>query len=295
VKLIYSSNIPGMLENVSISQIKLPEFYYRENESDEEIENLKFSMKQYGLLNPIIVRNLGNYFEVVTGVRRYKASKLLGWRKILCHIIDVADKEAYEISLMSNLQHKQLGPIEEALAFKKYLYNYKWGQISELAHKIGKSHSYIHRRLKLLECSPDIIDALSHRKIEPSIAEEIVSIKHQEVKTNLINLALDNKITCQQIRKIKDALNATEICSPLHMFKEDDFRVYHNQNIRELDEINQKLFNKMIILLKNTLRNMSPIIEDSEDNWILYNIFMQHKNMIDKQIDILIKEKKKIN
>ena len=203
-----------MLENVSISQIKLPEFYYREKESDDEIENLKFSMKQYGLLNPIIVRNLGNYFEVVTGVRRYKASKLLGWRKILCHVIDVQDKEAYEISLMSNLQHKQLGPIEEALAFKKYLYNYKWGQISELAFKIGKSHSYIHRRLKLLECSPDIIDALSQRQIEPSIAEEIVSIKNQEVKTNLVTLALENKITCQQIRKIKDALNTTEICSP---------------------------------------------------------------------------------
>ena len=295
MKLLYSSNIPGILENISISQIKLPDFYYRDKESDEQIENLKFSMKQYGLLNPIIVRNLGNYFEVVTGVRRYKASKLLGWRKILCQVIEVLDKEAYEISLMSNLQHKQLGPIEEALAFKKYLYHYKWGQISELAYKIGKSHSYIHRRLKLLECSPDIIDAISQRKIEPSIAEEIVSIENQDVKTNLVTLALENKITCQQIRKIKDALNSTEICSPLYMFKQDDVGIYNNQNIRELDEINQKLFNKMIILLKNTLRNMSPIIEDSEDDWILHNTFMQHKNMIDKQIDILIKEKKKIN
>jgi ParB family chromosome partitioning protein len=284
-----------MLENVSISQIKLPEFYYREKELDDEIENLKFSMKQYGLLNPIIVRNVGNYFEVVTGVRRYKASKLLGWRKILCHVIDVTDKEAYEISLMSNLQHKQLGPIEEALAFKKYLYNYKWGQISELAYKIGKSHSYIHRRLKLLECSPDIIDALSQRKIEPSIAEEIVTIKNQEVKTNLVTFALENKITCQQIRKIKDALNATENSNPLYMIKQDDYVDNQDQNIRELDEKNQKLFNKMIILLKNTLRTMSPIIEDAEDDWILHNIFMQHKNMIDKQIDILIREKRKIN
>ena len=104
MQLLYSSNIPGMLENVSISQIKLPEFYYREeNEYDDEIENLTFSMKQYGLLNPITVRNLGDYFEIVTGVRRYKAGKILGWRKILCHVIDVTDKEAYEISLMSNL------------------------------------------------------------------------------------------------------------------------------------------------------------------------------------------------
>ena len=74
-------------------------------------------MKQFGLLDPITVRNLGNHFEVVTGIRRYKASKLLGWRKIICHVVDVSDKEAYEISLMSNLQHKQLDPIEEARAF----------------------------------------------------------------------------------------------------------------------------------------------------------------------------------
>lgn len=165
MRLLYSSNLPGLLENISISQIKLPEFYYREKECDDEIKNLTYSLKQYGLLDPIIVRNLGNYFEVITGVRRFKASKLLGWRKILCHVIDVTYKEAYEISLMSNLQHKQLDPIEEATAFKKYLYNYRWGQITELASKIGKSHSYIHRRLKLLECSPEIIDAILNREL----------------------------------------------------------------------------------------------------------------------------------
>jgi ParB family transcriptional regulator, chromosome partitioning protein len=294
VKLLYSSNIPGMLENVSISQIKLPEFNYREKEHDDEIENLKFSMKQYGLLNPIIVRNVENLFEVVTGVRRYKASKLLGWRKILCHVIDVTPKEAYEISLMSNLQHKQLDPIEEAMAFKKYLYNYKWGQISELAYKIGKSHSYIHRRLKLLECAPAIIDAISQRRIEPSIAEEIISIKNQDLRTNLVTLALEEKITCKDIRKVKDTLDNLKVSSH-NLYQNNQDNLEMHQNIIELDERNQKLFGKMIILLKNTIRTMSPIIEDAENDWIIYDIFMQHKNMIDKQIDILIKEKKKMH
>jgi ParB family chromosome partitioning protein len=294
VKLLYSPNIPGMLENVSISQIKMPEFFYREKEYDDEIENLSFSMKQHGLLNPITVRNLRNYFEVVTGVRRYKASKLLGWRKILCHVIDVSDKEAYEISLMSNLQHKQLDPIEEARAFKNYLYNYKWGQISELAYKIGKSYNYIHKRLKLLECSPEIIDAISQKRVDPSIAEEIVSIKNQDLRTNVITLALENKITCQQIRKMKDALNNSDVINnSLYPNNPDDFGSY--QNLKELDERNQKLLNKMIIILKNTIRTMSPIIEDAEDDWIIHNILMQHKHMIDTQIDILIKERKKIN
>jgi ParB family chromosome partitioning protein len=258
VRLLYSSNIPGVLENISISQIKLPEFYYRgEKEYDEEIKNLTYSLKQYGLLDPIIVRNLGNFFEVVTGIRRYKGIKLLGWRKILCHVIDVTYKEAYKISLMSNLQHKQLDPIEEATAFKKYLYNYKWGQITELAYKIGKSHSYIHRRLKLLECSPEIIDAISQQRLEPSIAEEIVSIRNSDLRTKLVSLALEDKITCKDIRKLKDTLDTCDASSyNLYPNKKDDMEMH--QHIMELDERNQKLFNKMIILLKNTIRTCLP-------------------------------------
>ena len=180
------------------------------------------------------------------------------------------------------------------MAFKKYLYNYKWGQISELACKIGKSHSYIHRRLKLLDCPQVMIDAITQKRIEPSIAEEIVAIKNPDLRTDLVTLALENKVTCQHIRRLKDVLDTCDVSSNnLYTDIQDDFRI--NQNIKELDDRNQKLFNKMIILLKNTLRNMSPIIEDAEDNWILYNIFMHHKNMIDKQIDILLKERKKIN
>jgi len=293
VRLLYSSSILGVLENISISQINVPEFYYREQEQDDEIKNLTYSMKQYGLLDPITVRNIGNYFEIVTGIRRYKASKLLGWRKILCHVINVTDKEAYEISLMSNLQHKQLDPIEEATAFKKYLYNYKWGQITELAYKIGKSHSYIHRRLKLLECSPEIIEAISQLRLEPSIGEEIGSIKNPDLKTKLVNLALENKITSKEIRKLKNALEIEDFNNSFYLNQQEDLEL--QQHIKEYDEKTQKLFNKMIILLKNTIRTMSPIIEDAEDNWIIHNVFMQHKNMIDKQIDILIKEKKKTN
>lgn len=293
MKFLYSSNIPGVLENISISQIKLSPFYYRENKYDDQINNLTFSLKQHGLLEPITVRNLGNYFEVVTGVRRYKASKLLGWRKILCHVIDATDQEAFEISLMSNLQHKQLDPIEEARAFKEYLYNYKWGEISELAYKIGKSHTYIHRRLKLLESSPEIIDAISQLRIEPSVAEEIVSIRNPDLRTSLGNHVLQNKITCKQIRKLKHTLDTCDVDHSVYPYKQDDIELH--QNILEFDERPQKLFNKMIILLKNTLITMSSIIEDAEDDWIVQNMFMQHKNMIDKQIDILIKEKRKMN
>jgi ParB family chromosome partitioning protein len=294
VNLFYSSNIPGVLENISISQIQPFKFYYRNNDNDyEEIKDLQFSLRQHGLLQPIVVRNLGSFYEIVTGHRRYKSCKALGWRKILCHVIDVTDKEAFEISLMSNIQIKQLDPIEEAQAFDKYLSNYRWGNISELAQKIGKSRNYIYRRLKLLNCPLEIITAISGTQIEPSIAEELSSIKDIVLKTKLSNHVLEKKYSCKQIRQIIKALDYHEINDNCYFDPEknkEDVCV----DIVGIDENTQKLFNKMIILLKNTIRSMTPIIEDSEENWIIYNTFMQHKKMIDAQIDILIKEKKKI-
>jgi ParB family transcriptional regulator, chromosome partitioning protein len=292
LKLFYSSNIQGVLENISTSQIEPFKFYYRNNEDDEEIKDLQFSLKQHGLLQPIIVRNLGTCYEIVTGHRRYKACKALGWRKILCHIIDATDKEAFEISLMSNLQRKQLNPIEEAQAFDKYLTNYKWGSITELADKIGKSRKYIYRRLKLLDSPLDIITAISDSKIDPSIVEELACIKDVELKKKLSNDALENKYSCMQIRQIRKMWDDDK--------KNDNCYVYLPENsdvcadLAKIEENTQRLFNKMIILLKNTSRHMTPIIEDSEEDWIIYNTFMQHKKVIDNQIDILIKEKKKI-
>jgi ParB family transcriptional regulator, chromosome partitioning protein len=231
----------------------------------------------------------------VRGNRRYKACKALGWKKILCHIIDATDKEASEISLMTNIQRKLLTPIEEAQAFHNYLSNYRWGDITELAENIGKSRSYIYRRLKLLEFPSDIITAISNSKIDPSIIEELASIKDNTLKEKLSEEVLENNYSCMQIRQIRKIWEEDQNLNDNVYFDHKDKDKDNGNDLQSLDEKTlQRLFNKMIILLKNTSRNMMPIIEDSEENWLVYTSFMQHKKMIDAQIDTLIKEKKKI-
>jgi ParB family transcriptional regulator, chromosome partitioning protein len=74
----------------------------------------------------------------------------LGWRKIICHILEIGDKDAFEISLIENIHRKSLDPLEEAEAFKEYVISFGWGGISDLAAKIGKSISYVDRRIRLL-------------------------------------------------------------------------------------------------------------------------------------------------
>jgi ParB family transcriptional regulator, chromosome partitioning protein len=110
--LLNISSHSGFLEEIKVKQIKLPERALRAEIGN--LDELTYSIREKGLLQPIVVRPLDNssYFEVVAGNRRFRACISLQCRKILCHIVDLDDKEAYEVSLVENVQHKTLELIE---------------------------------------------------------------------------------------------------------------------------------------------------------------------------------------
>ena len=97
-------------------------------------------------------------------------------------MIEVDDKDSFEISLAENIQRKNLNPIEEARAFKVYITDFGWGGVSELAHKISKSPSYVSKRLSLLELPVEIVHEISKSRISPNAAEEIVYVKNQAIR-----------------------------------------------------------------------------------------------------------------
>lgn len=97
------------------------------------------SIQQKGLLEPIVVRPVEKAFEVVAGNRRFEACKKLGWRSIPCHVVELDDKEAFEVSILENVQRETLNPIEEGRAYRNYVDECGYGGESELARKIGKS------------------------------------------------------------------------------------------------------------------------------------------------------------
>ena len=100
------------------------------------ITELSKSIKEKGLLHFITVRAKGRGYEIVAGNRRYLACKMLGWRKIPCLIVELDDREAFEISLIENIQRRTINPIEEAHAFKNYTLDFGWGGVSDLQCKI---------------------------------------------------------------------------------------------------------------------------------------------------------------
>jgi ParB family chromosome partitioning protein len=280
-----SNSVIGVLENVDISKIKPFKYYYRNN-LHEDMHELCYSIKEKGLLQPIIVRMTDDSkYEIVAGTRRYNACKMLGWRKILCHVVELDDKDAFEVSLMENIHSKNLNPIDEARAFKDYVSTYGWGGISELATKLGKSASYIDKRIRMLTFPENIIQSISNNEIKPSLAEELLPIKEKEHQSKLAELIKKRKLSSRQVRMLKDEMKNSE--HPEEIF---DFQT----KIVDIDARTQKSFDKAIIAVRVAMNKLASIIEDVEDNWTVYEILMQHKNMLHSQIDILIKEKKKI-
>ena len=170
----YGLDLNGAVQDVSISNIIQPLTSLRSSTND--IQDLADSISNVGLLQPIVVRTIesSERFEIVAGNRRYSACRHLGWRKITCHIVELDDKESFEVALTENVQRQTLNPVEEGLAFRKYVNEYGWGGVSDLAQKISKSPSYVCRRMKLLELPKDVLDLITESRIYTAAPEELL-------------------------------------------------------------------------------------------------------------------------
>jgi ParB family transcriptional regulator, chromosome partitioning protein len=277
----------GVIQDVPVSKIKIRSHLIRPQL--QSISELADSINQKGLLQPIVVRSIDEFFEIVAGNRRYQACRSLGWRKIACHIVELNDKEAFEVSIIENLQRKTLSPIEEGSAFKAYVSDFGWGAISELADKIGRSVSYVTKRIKLLDLPADLLDSIINSKVTTSTAEELAFIKDKNKQSELGQLVSQRKLSMRNVRELVKRIDS-EPCSEnnsLHL-------VITHPKIDEVDRLTLRSFDKSIIALRIAMNTLGGIVGGVEDNWIIYEILMQHKNMLHSQIDLLIKQKRKI-
>jgi ParB family transcriptional regulator, chromosome partitioning protein len=277
-----SSSMLGVIEEVDICKIR-PFAYCVRRSSDDELDELTKSILQNGLLQPVLVRMKGSYFEVVAGNRRYNAYKKLGFRKIISHVVEVTDKEAFEISLTENVQKKTLNPIDEGLAFKNYIDDYGWGGISDLARRLGKSTSYISKRINLLNLPSEVISSIIDSRIDSSTAEELLYIKDKNKRSELAELISSRNLSLRKAREVRKNLE-----------DENSYIIGSSISLREYElKRAQSSFDKSIIALRIALNKLGSIIQEYDDNWLVYEVLMQHKNMLHAQIDLLIKHKMK--
>lgn len=281
----------GVIEEIDIHTLKEPTtLYYGGGRS--ETDELVHSIKQNGLLQPIIVRTKGNFFEIIAGCRRYNACRALGLRKIICHVVELDDKSAFEVSLTENIQRKSLDPIEEARAFKNYVADYGWGGISDLASRISKSTSYVYKRLSLLDLPANLLEGIRKTIVSPSTAEELIPIKDIHERARIAGIIIKNPCSSRETRRLvkmsKGLLPNFEGISSMNTTS------CYKDRILDIESKAQRSFDKSITALKIAMNKIATILEGIQENWIVYEILMQHRNMLNAQIDLLIREKKKL-
>lgn len=160
------------------------------------------SIRSIGLLQPVIVREEGGSLELVAGERRYEACRKLRWRNIPCVVHNLTDKEAFEIALSENIERETLDPIEEALAFRRYVREFGWGGESDLAKNIGKSQQYISQRLQLLDLPKEVIDLITRRQVSSSIAGELIWAKDPDAQRHIAQMASQMKLSHREVRDL---------------------------------------------------------------------------------------------
>jgi ParB family transcriptional regulator, chromosome partitioning protein len=282
----FNPAISGIIERVLLSKLHHSKFLLRDVK--QSMEELQTSIEEKGLLHPIVVRVDGNGYEIVAGNRRFAACKQLGWKSITCHIMELDDKNAFETSLIENLQHRTLNAVEEAFAYKKYIEEYGWGGVSELAKKIGKSHSYVSNRIRLLELPQDILDKIVCRQTNPSIAQEILAVEDQGKRESLIREIISDNLTREEVRELvrnnRQESNSdflTNFFMPSKMEKE-----LHEK---------EKIILHFITAFRVALMRLDDILDGFEkEDWILWDNLMYHRRTVHKQIDELIILKKKV-
>lgn len=178
-------------------------FQPREVFDERPLKELAVSIKEHGVIQPIIVRKVNDKYEIIAGERRYKASALAGLTKIPAIIRDLDDKESSKVALLENLQRKNLNPIEEAKTYQKILEIDEMTQ-EELAKTMGKSQSAVANKLRLLSLSDEIQQALLEEKISERHARALLNVKDAKEQQELLKEIIDNKMTVRQLEeKIK--------------------------------------------------------------------------------------------
>lgn len=240
----------SVVEQIEMKMIRPSQFAIRDKfqKNDCDFETLVNSIKEHGLLQPILIRPLQHTFEIVAGHRRFQAWRTLRWRFISAKIRELSDKHAYEIQLTENIQRKSMDPIEEAEAFRRYVIDFGWGGVSELARKIGKSEEYVSHHMQLLKLSDEIKDKIVSNSLKVSQAIEIVQIPHDK-QQNIASEVVNNNLTVRQIRELKMAL------------REDD--KFDNTVISTRDQSRSSaIAKKASLTLKITLARVDNLINE---------------------------------
>ncbi|MDD6844266.1 MAG: ParB/RepB/Spo0J family partition protein [Clostridia bacterium] len=186
---------------VRISQVEPNKEQPRKYFDEDALIELSESIKQYGVLQPLLVQKKDNYYEIIAGERRWRAAKLAGVKEIPVVIKDYSDQEVMEIALIENIQREDLNPIEEAQAYQRLIKDYRLKQ-DEVAEKVSKSRAAITNSLRLLKLDKRVQEMVMEGKLSNGHARTIISIEDGDKQYAIAQKIFDEKLSVREVEKL---------------------------------------------------------------------------------------------
>lgn len=232
-KVVYDLNIDDVMPNRFQPRLKFDE---------KALNELADSIKRHGVFQPIIVRKIGDKYEIIAGERRYKASVLAGKRDIPAIIVDMNDNTSSEVALLENVQRENLSPIEEAVSYKKIL-DMGYLTQAQLAEKLGVAQPTVANKLRLLDLTPEVQDALLEGQISERHARSLLRLKDAIDQIDMLDRIVKERLTVrktdEEINKVllsddSDSLEILDFLSPVKEEKMEN-NIFNNTSSQIVD------------------------------------------------------------
>ena len=194
---------------VRITQIEPNREQPRKNFDEDTLQELADSIKQFGLLQPILVQDRKTYYEIIAGERRWRAAKLAGLKEVPVIIRDYTEQEIVEISLIENIQREDLNPIEEAQAYKRLLTEFNLKQ-DEVAERVSKSRTAVTNSMRLLKLCDEVQQMIIDDMLSTGHARALISIEDPEQQYTIAQKVFDEKLSVRDVEKLVKNLNKPE-------------------------------------------------------------------------------------
>ncbi len=242
-------NTEEKIVQVAIEDIIPNRFQPRLAFDEEGLKELSESIRQHGIIQPLVLRRLGDKYEIIAGERRYKAATMAGLRVVPAIISNIDDNKSAEIALVENIQRRNLTPIEEAKSYRNLLDRGYMSQ-EQLAEKMGVSQSSIANKLRLLNLAPEVQDALLTSKISERHARSLLSLPKED-QAEWLKKIISKRLTVRQldieIKKAKGEL------------------VEDIKKVSKIPDINTMINNATDINMTNEPKDMSKLMTAKEE------------------------------
>lgn len=194
---------------VKITKVEPNREQPRKNFDEDALQELADSIKQYGIVEPLIVQDRKTHYEIIAGERRWRAAKLAGLKEVPVIVRNYTEQEIVEISLIENIQREDLNPIEEAQAYKRLLTEFNLKQ-DEVAERVSKSRTAVTNSMRLLKLCDEVQQMIIDDMISTGHARALITIEDPEQQYTLAQRVFDEKLSVRDVEKLVKNLNRPE-------------------------------------------------------------------------------------